>query len=310
MYCGKVDLTHSGSVGDSIVHKLSAPLLNEGRVLYTDNFYTSCTLARSLLSKKTYLVGTVRKNRRFLPSDVILAKLKKGEIVSRESHDGIMVCKWKDARDVIMLSTIHSPALIPVKPKQVVGDGQGSSRKREKIKPHVVVDYNLGKCGVDRSDQMASYVAVHRKGVKWYRKAAIELLTATALINAHVLYKQVTKKQVKITKFQADVARSLLGLEHDRPNACSPAASSKGLSHLFRKRENNRTADRKQCKSCYNTLVKQKVSRSDARRQVKKVKTLRWMPWTTNYVSSMFYKYSFMKRIFFILLIFCLTISL
>lgn len=32
-------------------------LLSEGRVLYTDNFYTSVKLAEHLLEKNTYFVG-------------------------------------------------------------------------------------------------------------------------------------------------------------------------------------------------------------------------------------------------------------
>lgn len=49
--------------------------------LYTDNFYTSVSLAKSLLKRKTHLVGTLRRNRRNNPEDVIKEKLKKGELI-------------------------------------------------------------------------------------------------------------------------------------------------------------------------------------------------------------------------------------
>ncbi len=52
-------------------------LLNEGRILYVDNLYTSITLARALLDKQTYLCGTVRKNRKNMPTEITEMKLKK-----------------------------------------------------------------------------------------------------------------------------------------------------------------------------------------------------------------------------------------
>lgn len=70
-------VTATGSVGEKIVMKLTNSLLNAGRTLYTDNFYTSCVLARVLRKNKTHLIGTLRKNRKHLPKDVVGAKLKK-----------------------------------------------------------------------------------------------------------------------------------------------------------------------------------------------------------------------------------------
>ena len=51
-------------------------------MMYTDNWYTSVSLANELLSRSTNLVGTLRSNRKFNPKEVINAKLKKGEIKS------------------------------------------------------------------------------------------------------------------------------------------------------------------------------------------------------------------------------------
>ena len=42
---------------------------------------------------------------------------------------------------------------------------------------------------------MASYVTTLRKGVKWYRKSATELLLGMAVVNAWVVYKEATKKK-------------------------------------------------------------------------------------------------------------------
>ena len=85
--------------------------------------------------------------------------LKKGEMVSREDPNGIVVLKWKDSRDVRMISTKHVPRLMSVKSAK-------NPKPKEKMKPLAVIDYNLGKCGIDKSDQMVSYATHIRRSRK------------------------------------------------------------------------------------------------------------------------------------------------
>jgi hypothetical protein len=54
---------------------LCQPFLNAYRTIVTDNFFTSSKLGLNLMSKNTYLLGTIRKNRignpkNFLNEDV------------------------------------------------------------------------------------------------------------------------------------------------------------------------------------------------------------------------------------------------
>ena len=42
------------------------PFLNRGHFLLTDNFYTSPSLAKFLLTQKTYLCGTIKKTERVI----------------------------------------------------------------------------------------------------------------------------------------------------------------------------------------------------------------------------------------------------
>lgn len=62
-----------------VVENLTSGLHYKGRALYMDNFYNSVSLSRKLLQKKTYVMGTLRSNRKHNPNDVIAQKLKKGE---------------------------------------------------------------------------------------------------------------------------------------------------------------------------------------------------------------------------------------
>ena len=47
-----------------------------------------------------------------------------------------------------------------------------------------ILDYNNAKKGVDLSDQLSTYYNALRKGRKWYRKVAFEIIIGTAIINS------------------------------------------------------------------------------------------------------------------------------
>lgn len=111
MYAGQESIP-GVAVSTKIVMEFAADNLDEGRTMFTDNWYTSVSLAHKLLSRSTNLVGTLRSNRKFTPEDVINAKLKKGEIKSSQNEYNIVVMKWKDKRDVLMLPTKHKDNLV------------------------------------------------------------------------------------------------------------------------------------------------------------------------------------------------------
>ncbi|KAJ8951781.1 hypothetical protein NQ314_007637 [Rhamnusium bicolor] len=124
-------------------------LLNEGRII-CDNFYTSLPLAQELLSKKTFVCGTLRSNRKGIPKEITSKKLKRGDIIALENNEGVKILKWVD-KPVMMLTTCKNRLC------KIIETGK-NNRKGEQIKkPDAVICYNLGKKGVDMSDHMASY---------------------------------------------------------------------------------------------------------------------------------------------------------
>lgn len=150
--------------------------------MFIDNFYTSYELAVKLLNFQTHVVGTVRHNRKFMSKAVMFHPLKRGEIISREDDNGIVVLKWRDVRNVRILSSKHAPIMVPI------SDSSTLCGRPPKIKPLAIIAYNTGKSGIDRSDQMASYATTIRKSIKWYRKLAIHFLIGISIVNAHVVY--------------------------------------------------------------------------------------------------------------------------
>lgn len=100
MYTGKGDYTMS--LATDVVLTLTAPYLQSGRTICTDNYYTNLPLAEQLLHANTHLVGTMRQNRKGIPKEVCNARLKKGEVIARENSLGVVIMKWRDKRDVLL----------------------------------------------------------------------------------------------------------------------------------------------------------------------------------------------------------------
>lgn len=128
-------------VSSHVVMSLMKPLLGKGYCVTLDNYYNSPQLADMLLRNKTDVYGTLRKTRKEVPEELKKEKLKKGEVVAFQ-RGKVMILRWKDKKDVVMISTIHNPAMQDV-------------QKRCGIitKPSVICDYNLTMGGVDKVDQ-------------------------------------------------------------------------------------------------------------------------------------------------------------
>lgn len=186
IYGGKERNEGTGSVPTNIVIKLSERLLDSGRTIIADNYYTSLELSNYLLDHKTHYVGTLRANRRGNPKQVTQKKLKKGKIYGLENERGICILKWRDKRDVLVLSTKHTTETVDV-------------QRRDGIvkKPRAVIEYNEGKSSIDQSDQMSSYQSPLRKSLKWYRNPAIEFILGTSMVNAHIVYNQLADKKFR-----------------------------------------------------------------------------------------------------------------
>ncbi|XP_065214029.1 piggyBac transposable element-derived protein 4-like [Planococcus citri] len=116
IYAGK-NMAQQNMKTDDLVMKLMTPYLNRGRLLVVDNFYTSVPLAERLLTKKTYILGTVRSNRRRIPK-IQLKDLERGDLVAYENKNKVVFMAWRDKRLVQMLSTKFRLDLRAIKKKR------------------------------------------------------------------------------------------------------------------------------------------------------------------------------------------------
>ncbi|XP_028162999.1 piggyBac transposable element-derived protein 4-like [Ostrinia furnacalis] len=243
MYQGKRD-SQVGGPGhvDKVVTKLMSKYLNAGYHLYMDNFYNSVGLAEFLLRNKTNMTGTLRSRRKGNPSIVCNTKLKKGESIYRYNTHGVCVCKWHDKRDVLTISTKHTPELKAIT----------NRRGQTILKPEIVIQYNNFMNGVDRQDQMLSYYTCEHKTMRWYKKVGIHVFQMM-LLNAFYLYKLHKNVQIDYYKFRESVIEILL----PRPTRTSKVPKNKKFhipTHL--PRDSKGHTKRRRCKYCWDTKQK------------------------------------------------------
>ena len=255
VYSGKA-LDKQNTTPSNIVISLLKNLFHKGHTLCTDNWYTSVDLANKLIRKNTHLMGTLRTNRKGNPSEVINTKLKHGEIIAKENNQGITVLKWKDKRDILVLSTKHSSEMTTVKTKR--GFVQ---------KPKIVAAYNAAKTSIDLSDQMSAYSSPLRRTLKWYKKLAFELFLNTAVINAFFMYQEVTGKKISITAFRRQLTDELTRRLDEETTI-----KRETITHKLCKKEGNIHKVRRYCSKCYDNNS-HLFGRKTARRITKQVVT-------------------------------------
>ena len=100
IYTGEQDpmagLGHAKTIGLNLLDGLSGCY----RTVVADNFFTSISLAKSLLAHDTYPIGTLRRNCTASGKEFLQKKLKRGEVYGLQNEEGIKLIMWKDKKDV------------------------------------------------------------------------------------------------------------------------------------------------------------------------------------------------------------------
>lgn len=205
---------------ESIVLSLMEQLLGKGYTVWMDNFYNSPRLAKFLKENKTDCAGTLRLNRKDIPTDFKRAQLAKGETMAVHS-ESVSIFKWRDKRVVSLISTYHNIEMRQCPPK--------NNRNPNILKPGIVLDYNSEMGGVDLRDQMLqNYVMERNKSKKWYIKCFKRIINI-AVLNSYIIWKKSNPNTDHLTfrlglikelfeKFQGGVTKPV----HGRPSTEPP----------------------------------------------------------------------------------------
>ena len=255
VYTGKQDATAGFGHAQTVVLDLADGLLECHRTVVVDNFFTSISLAESLLRNDTYLIGTLRSNRAGSRHAVVQKKLKSGEVYGLQSNDGIKLIKWKDKRDVLMISTKPSHS------ETLVDTGKTNKVNERIMKPPVVLDCNKGKQDVDLSDQLSTYYTCLRRSKKWYHKVAFEMIFGVSIVNAYLIYKEYYGKNIMtMLQFRESLVRSLLPgvpFENVKPGPRERLTSQtkrKLVDHKLEEMEGSAHNVRTRCAGCYEKI--------------------------------------------------------
>ena len=169
---------------------LTEDLAHQGYVLFTDNFYTSPTLATSLLNRETYLVGTVSVNRRGIPEELNYDTNAFENHAERWStryvrQGDILVQQWKDKRVVSMLSSVHRGNAHVAVTRNTKVDRQHV--QLELRQPKCIHDYNKKMGGVDSFDQQAAAYRALRRTRKYWKSIFLDIIDVAA-VNSFIMF--------------------------------------------------------------------------------------------------------------------------
>lgn len=180
-----------------VVLALSDNLLDKGYCLYLDNFYTSPNLVDKLLRRRTDCVGTMRLTRKGVPEEIKSKKLEKGQTIAMYRRKQ-MLLKWKDKKDILMVSTVHDDNMIEI-----------DHRNKRIKKPAVVAEYNQLMGGVDLADNCLHFYSLARTHLKKYYKKLFLQMMNFAMFNSYILYKKSGGRKSRLT-FNIELAEKII----------------------------------------------------------------------------------------------------
>ncbi|XP_067141226.1 piggyBac transposable element-derived protein 4-like [Centruroides vittatus] len=168
-------------LGYSVVKKLleTGLYLNKGYHLFVDNFFMSVPLVRYLYSLGTYITGTVRRNRKYLPAP-LKSKFSVGQ-TSYYRSGPLLACGSREKssqKNPVLLLSSHARAC----DEEIVRRGVAKS------KPQIILEYNKFMGGVDTSDMMLYAYLDERKTVKYWKKVGFNII-GRMVLNSYILYK-------------------------------------------------------------------------------------------------------------------------
>ena len=146
------------------------------------------------------LLGTVRANRREIPKELKSTNNRtrfSSKFAFHENGDAVIVSYIpKKKKNVILLTS---------------GNYRDTTDNTEKKKPHIILQYNNIKCGVDTVDQMVTHYSTKMASRRWPLAVFCNILDI-AMLNAYVLWREIDSNKFSRFSFIHEVATTLLSV--------------------------------------------------------------------------------------------------
>ena len=163
------------SMSESVVAYLMRDLLDKGRHVVTDNWYTSLRLGEYLLTRGTTMTGVVRADRG-PPKSLAKEKLQKHQSTFARKGNSLVV-KYQDKKEVNVLTTLYTADLV--------------DKTTFYYKPLHVERYNALMGSVDKTDQLLEPYAYDKKSLAWFKKLGIHFIFRS-LLNSFLAFRNTT----------------------------------------------------------------------------------------------------------------------
>lgn len=175
VYTGKKGSTAEKNQGKRVVLDMVQGL-GQGYGITCDNFFTSLELAKELAKEQKTLLGTLRKNRKEVPKEMLAVKSRQVCSSMFLSTDDSTMVSYVPAKNriVLLLSSQHH---------------ERSISTLEHAKPTMILDYNKTKGAVDSADKMLKEFSCNRISKRWPFVLLTHIINACSL-NAFILYKK------------------------------------------------------------------------------------------------------------------------
>ncbi|XP_060720777.1 piggyBac transposable element-derived protein 4-like [Tachysurus vachellii] len=179
-----------------------------GHNITCDNFFTSYDLGQDLLKRKLTMVGTIKKNKPELPTEILQVKHRaplSSKFAFTDTTTVVSYCPKKKKRNVVLMSTFHKNAAV--------------SSVSDK-KPILILDYNKNKGGVDNLDKLTATYTCQRMTRRWPMVVFYNMLDVSAY-NAFVLWTHIhlgwnSTKKNKRRMFLEELGSSLVKAHIER----------------------------------------------------------------------------------------------
>jgi len=183
VYAGKEEAPSDAGATVDTTLRMTAAYQHQQHVLYTDNWFTSPALLHALAQRGIRLCGSVRSNRKGMPSipPADIRALGRGEWLQRQKGDAT-VAVWRDQKTMWLLYNHCSPT-----ETASLERWNDAGRKVSVGCPRAIRDYFYGARSVDVLSQLHYAYLPGRKAMRSWPRLAWWLLDM-CIINAFQLW--------------------------------------------------------------------------------------------------------------------------
>ena len=200
-----------------LILDMAKPLYGKGMTINFNNYYGSPAVTIELLKHEVCCQGTLRKNKRLIPSYILFTKSEARDKEARGAAKvtvnkkyGLVAVGWIDGNPVHMISSADTEKMATV--QRQIGE-----KKHVIQAPEVVLKYNKGTDGVDRHDQYRALFSLCKNhGFKKYSMKLMLALLDISLTNAVFHFKLHWKdsdcpnSRMSRADFLQDIAKKLI----------------------------------------------------------------------------------------------------